>query len=54
MKIRGAVQKQRINFYCDCTRVAAATTIVGEEAVDLGLRESHQSVSRGQCMQTQM
>ena len=24
-------------FYCDCTRVAAATTLVGEEAVDLGL-----------------
>jgi len=29
------------------TRVAAATPLVGEEAVDLGLGESHQSVSRG-------
>jgi len=28
--------------------------IVGEEALDLGLGESQQSVSRGQCMHTEM
>ena len=58
-------QSEQVNLYtrCSpevmhkfllCTIVAAATPLVGEEAVDLGLGESHQSVSRAQCMQTQM